>query len=116
MFILRLGQVHQRAVETEREATFSTRETYNEILRRKLPPYFGTKWAARQTDHEEKCAADASLKKNLSFQTFIDFCRRINRISVNKQDIYKTETPATGKSATSDNSGGAKKKQTPAIN
>ena len=116
MFILRLGQVHQRAVETEREATFSTRETYNEILRRKLPPYFGTKWAARQTDHEERCATDSNLQKNLSFQTFIDFCRRINRISVNKQDIYKTETPAPNKPAANENAGGAKKKQTPAIN
>ena len=37
---LKLEEVHRRAIETDRETTFSTWETYQEILTKKLLFFF----------------------------------------------------------------------------
>ena len=69
-FLLKLSQVHKRAIETNREATFSTRETFDDIIRKKLPSY-ARKWATRYTDNEERIADDPSRAAELTFSTFL---------------------------------------------
>ena len=87
-FILKLEQVYQRALDTNREVTFSTNETFNEILRRKLPFYM-TQWAKKVTDSDEKYAATKDTKHDLTFTIFVDLCTRLNSVNANKRHISK---------------------------
>ena len=98
VFILKLSQVHKRAVETKREATFSTRETFDDIIRRKLP-FYAHKWATKYTDSEERIVANPAQADELTFSSFLEFCRRMNKISVNKKAIFKVDSAPTASSA-----------------
>ena len=90
-FILKLEQTYRRAVDTKRDASFNTQETYNEVLRRKLP-FFVDKWATKMRDNQEKWTGDeANEHKELSFETFLDYLRRSNQILYHKQMIRKDE-------------------------
>ena len=101
-FLLKLSQVHKRAIETKREATFSTRETFDDIIRKKLPSY-ARKWATKYTDSEERIADNPSRAEELTFSTFLDFCRRMNKINANRKAIFKADA-ATTQSASKANS------------
>ena len=102
-FVLRLEQVYKRAVDTKREATFSTHETFNEILRRKLPHITGS-WAKKQTDSDDKYAETEDAQFDLTFPLFIEHCRRHNKINNNKRIISKVESTTS-----SNGTGGAGK-------
>ena len=110
-FIIKLECVYKRAVETNRATTFSTQETYHEILRKKLP-FFIEKWAPIQTDNEEKQAAilDNSKHQEISFSTFVNYLRRSNKISITKAQIRKTDAASSNANSSSgNNTNGAKK-------
>ena len=98
VFILKLSQVHKRAVETKREATFSTRETFDDIIRKKLP-FYAHKWATKYTDSEERIVQNPAQADELTFFSFLEFCRRMNKISVNKKAIFKVDSATTASSA-----------------
>ena len=97
-FILKLEQVYKRALDTKREVTFSTNETYSEILRKKLP-FFATKWATKQTDSDDKYAETKDSKHDLTFSMFVDHCRRQNRVTANRRSILKEEAKKVDKPA-----------------
>ena len=109
-FILKLECVYKRAVETNRATTFSTQETYHEILRKKLP-FFIEKYAPIQTDNEEKQAglADSAKHQEVSFSTFINYLRRSNKICITKAQIRKTDAVSSNSTPTNGNNNNAKK-------
>ena len=103
VFLLKLSQTHKRAIETHRESTFSTRETYDKILTRKLP-FFSKKWAVKITDLEEKIAKTHDYSLTLTFSDFLDHCRRQNNINRNDKAIHKSEAAAATSSSSSSSS------------
>ena len=109
VFLLRLSQVHKRAMETQREGTFSTRETFEEIIRKQLP-FFSRKLATRLTDIEEKIAETQNYSHQMSFSGFLDFCRRENNINVNDQAIWKKDSSSSASSSGKPNNGKTTKK------
>ena len=48
-FLLKLEKIYVDAVATHRDATFSTNDTYSEILQKKLPNSYVLKWATKKT-------------------------------------------------------------------
>ena len=95
--VLKLEQVHRRAVETDRERTFSTRETYRDILSKKLP-FFTHKWAKIIEDNEERKFNDPSVR-DLGFLDFINYLRKSNKILMCKAGLSDTPAPATKEGA-----------------
>ena len=98
VLIIKLEQVYLRAVETKRESSFSTAETYNEVLRRKLP-FFAEKWAQRTYDHEHKYLDRDDFDNGLTFPQFIEYLRRQNSIQLHKSVILKHDNPTPTKPA-----------------
>ena len=74
-FILQLQNCYQRAVETNREASFSTPETYQEIIRKKLGRSYGREWGEKMAYAVEKCSLERSDKHALKFPDFLKFCK-----------------------------------------
>ena len=95
--VLKLEQVHRRAVETDRERTFSTRETYRDILSKKLP-FFTHKWAKIIEDNEERKFNDPTVR-DLGFLDFINYLRKANKILMCKAGLSDTPAPATKEGA-----------------
>ena len=100
VFLLKLSQIHQRAIETFREGTFNTRETYDLIIAKKLP-FYSKKWATRLTDMEAKIAKTKDYSKTLTFTDFLDHCRRQNNITRNDKAIFKTAASVSSPSPSS---------------
>ena len=98
VFMLKLSQVHKRAIETKPEHTFSTTETFDEILRSKLP-FFSKKWAEKYTDTEEKIANTQDYSLELTFGYFLEFCRRLNNVNITHKGILKNDTATSTSSA-----------------
>ena len=86
-FIIKLEMVYRQAVETGRASTFSSQETYEEILRVKLP-HLVVKWARIRADVEETgyCAED-----KWDFPKFVNFLRKHNRSSEIASQVNKTK-------------------------
>ena len=98
-FIVKLERTYNVATKIKKEQTFNTQETFNEVLRKKLP-FFSRKWATRVCDHEEKHLLDDEYEE-LNFSDFIKYLRRSNSIQRQNAVILKTEeaAPAAGKSS-----------------
>ena len=94
VFILKLNQVHKRALETQRDQTFNTKETYDDILCKKLP-FFSRKWSARWTNSEEAIAATQDYSHALTFGQFLEFCRWMNACNSNHRSTFKNDTSAS---------------------
>ena len=85
-FLLKLNNCYKRAVETGRESSFATMETYEEIFKKKLGFLYGREWGKRFALAEEKCRVENSNKSALSFNDFLQFCNTQVRIgSVQKR-------------------------------
>ena len=94
IFILKLNQVHKRAMETKREKSFSTKETFDDILCKKLP-FFSRKWSVRFTNSEELIATTQDYSHELTFGQFLEFCRWMNACNSNHRSTFKNDTAAT---------------------
>ena len=71
VLLLSLGRLYDKACETGREASFNTRETYKDILNKKMPHLikgWGKKTAKNARDNE------GSSYRELSFKNFLQFC------------------------------------------
>ena len=90
--IVKLEQVHQRAIETDRERTFSTRETFKDILSKKLP-FFTHKWAKIIENTEERRFYDSTIKE-LDFNDFIRYLRKSNKILMCKASLSDAPAPS----------------------
>ena len=100
-FILKLEGVHKRAIETNREPTFSTVETYGKILCRKLP-FFLHKWAPIARDHEAKqkrlVREHGGVPVEVPFSIFVDYLRRSNEINMSRAQLRKQDATTTSSS------------------
>lgn len=114
VLIIKLEQVYLRAVETKRESSFSTAETYNEILRRKLP-FFAEKWAQRTYDHEHKYLDRDDFDNGLTFPQFIEYLRRQNSIQLHKSVILKNDNNPTQNKPASGSATNATKTSRPKV-
>ena len=92
ILILKIENTYRVACESNKEATFSTRETYRDILA-KLPPMFTRKWAVWQTDSDDKYAESENPTHILGFSDFVRFCRRQNTINSNYRTLQKDAPP-----------------------
>ena len=107
-FILRMEKTYVDAVMTHRDATFSTNDTFNEILRKKLPSFYGDKWAHNKTKADNKYMEDRSKPYGLTFSFFIDFCRGMNDTSKNRKAIHRDANIGASKGPTERNGAGDK--------
>ena len=107
-FILRMEKTYVDAVATHRDATFSTNDTFNEILRKKLPPFYGDKWAQNKTKADNKYMADRSKPYGLTFPFFIEFCRGMNDTSKNRKAIHRDANGGASKGSTEKGGAGDK--------
>ena len=96
-FVSKLENVHQRALETKRESSFDTSETYDSILNKKLPSFIN-RWAAAVEKHIERYAGDAGDEDipELTFSNFISYLKLQNRIGRRRKVIIESAT-ASGK-------------------
>ena len=81
-FIIELEGIFKTAERTRRGRTFSSDETYNEILNKKLPFYVHN-WA-KKTANDSECESDNEdddERERLSFKRFTRFLRNSNRVS-----------------------------------
>ena len=86
-FLLKLEKIYVDAVATHRDATFSTNDTYSEILQKKLPNFYVLKWATKKTKADNEYMKDKTKPYGLNFPTFVAFCREINDTSRNQLAI-----------------------------
>ena len=86
-FLLRLEKIYVDAVATSRDATFSTNDTYTELLQKKLPHFYIIKWATKKTKADNEYMKDKTKPYSLNFPTFVAFCREINDTSRNQLAI-----------------------------
>ena len=105
---LKLEEVHRRAIETDRETTFSTRETYQEILTKKLP-FFAHRWSKITADSEERRFFDPT-ERELGFTDFICYIRKENKILMLRAGFLtqNQSAPSTKDGAGAKNSKSAK--------
>ena len=94
VFTLELESAYRTAERTKRASTFSTEETFNKVLNKKVP-FFIHLWAkktfnAQDLDH----TMEDSEQNRLSFENFIKFLRDGNRMNERKTDITKAGTTA----------------------
>ena len=108
-FILQMEKTYVDAVATHRDATFSTNDTFNAILRCKLPHFYADKWAAKKTLADDKYMEDKSQPYSLTFPFFISYCRQMNDTPKNKKAIHRDESKTTSSNPSTSSHGGAGK-------
>ena len=108
-FILQMEKTYVDAVATHRDATFSTNDTFNAILRCKLPHFYADKWAAKKTVADDKYMEDKSKPYSLTFPFFISYCRQMNDTTKNKKAIHRDESKTTSSNPSTSSQGGAGK-------
>ena len=106
VLILKMENIYRVACESNKEATFSTRETYRDVLA-KLPQIYTRKWAVWQTDSDDKYAESDNPIHILGFTDFVRFCRRQNSINSNLKTLQKesTQNPRNTNSGGKDHKG-----------
>ena len=108
-FILQMEKTYVDAVATHRDATFSTNDTFNAILRCKLPHFYADKWAAKKTLADDKYMEDKSKPYSLTFPYFISYCRQMNDTTKNKKAIHRDELKTSPPNPSTSSHGGAGK-------
>ena len=93
IFIIKMENIYRMATDINKDATFSTNDTYIAALA-KLPEIFARKWAERQTDSNARVLETGDQKFALTFKNFIDFCRRQNNCNSNHKVLTKRSTSA----------------------
>ena len=96
-FIFHLQNAHLRSIETNREATFNTSDTYNTVLNKKLPSLI-SRWAVESQKHEDRFLRDGQDIPDITFTDFLAFLKTQYRIAERKAEISDQST-TTAKSA-----------------
>ena len=86
VFIAKLEKAYTKAVSSGREASFSTPETYSEILRKKLP-HLITKWATKMTEHQLNQNENGDSGVGLPFTKFLEFLHTQNLIGIQREAL-----------------------------
>ena len=89
-FILDLETTYKRAVETNRESTFNSTDTMNQILRKRLQ-FAAQRWSAQLVKRREAWDSDDDDIKEPEFNEFLKFLRRQHLIATEKSVILGTK-------------------------
>ena len=96
-FIFHLQNAHLRSIETNREATFNTSDTYNTVLNKKLPSLI-SRWAVESQKHEDRFLRDGQDIPDITFKDFLAFLKTQYRIAERKAEI-SDQSAAAAKTA-----------------